>query len=364
MKTNELNYYIESHDINFSSNDEAAQIARFNAFDGLSTIFSCMDALGILGADSKFIELPDFTYSKNVERWNAGFSNGCIIYLDTNKTSFIPIGFRPNSCGVTFAKIKGWDGDEEKFLKKFKKILNSIPNANKNDFGRKNHFVGIYKNNNEYYIILHGSFSKIKTGINGLPGLYFDKDSYWNNNLKKYSYKNRELVYLISEAADEFYECYKKYEVLSTKLRKQIVNELFEENEVIFEGTHQGFYDINTILLGGYISKNPLVCPIMVSPNLPLYEVENTEKTVFINNQKYFFLPHGAGYKLIPGCSAKNTNIKNAFLLHYNNDAKVLTESIDLLPYEYRHNIIDLCCSKHELGYVKRIFSPVLNVKV
>ncbi len=285
MEICKLNNYIESCEVNFSNNDVATKIARYNAFTGMRAIFSCMKFNDILGSESKYIELPDFTYSKNVERWNAGFSNGCIMYLDTNDTPFIPIGFRPNCCGVTFAKIEGWNGDNNNFLKKFKKLIDENSDINGDDFGRKNHFVGIYKKGNEFYLILHGSFSKIKSGVNGMPGLYYDKDHYWDNKIKKYINEDIELVYLIGEAAVEYYQYYKKYENLSIKLRRQIIDELFPNNKLIFEGTHQGFYDINTILLGGYFSKSPIICPIMVSPDMPLYEVKTHQSVISLKNE-------------------------------------------------------------------------------
>lgn len=364
METFKLINHIESCEVNFSSNDAATEIARYNAFSGMKAIFSCMESNGILGSESKFIELPDFTYSKNAERWNSGFSNGCIMYLDTKDTPFIPIGFRPNSCGVTFAKIEGWNGDGNNFLKQFKEIIDENSDINSDDFGRKNHFVGIYKKNDEFYIILHGSFSKIKSGVNGIPGLYYDKEHYWDNKLKKYTNENLELVYLIGEEAVEYYQNYKKYENLSTKLRKQIIDNLFPNNELIFEGTHQGFYDINTILLGGYFSKNPITCPIMVSPDMPLYEVETPKSVISIKNQNYYCLPHGAGYKLATDCMAQLTDIPNIFSLQYENEAKVFTRYIELFPFEYRKDIIDVCCTRHKLGCVSNRFEPILNIKI
>lgn len=364
MENCKLNNYIESCEVNFSSNDVATKIAKYNAFTGMKTIFSCMESNGILGAESKFIELPDFTYSKNVERWNSGFSNGCIMHLDTKETPFIPIGFRPNSCGVTFAKIEGWDGNSEKFLKRFKKIIDETSDINSDDFGRKNHFVGIYNKNDEFYIILHGSFSKIKSGINGMPGLYYDKEHYWDDKLKRYTYEDLELVYLIGEEAVEYYQYYKEYENLSTKLRRRIIDALFPKNKVIFEGTHQGFYDIHTILLGGYISKSPIICPIMVSPDFPLYEVETKKSVVSIKNQEYYCLPHGAGYKLVPDCIAQSTDMQNVFSLQYENEAKTFTKYIELFPFEYRRDIIDVCCTRHKLGCVNNSFEPILNIKV
>lgn len=364
MNISELNRYIQLCEVNFSSDDTAAQIARHNALIGMKTIFSCMEANDILGLESKLIELPDFTYSKNVERWNAGFSNGCIIHLDTKNTPFIPIGFRPNSCGITFAKIEGWDGDSKKFLKQFKEIIREIVDINSDDFGRKNHFVGIYNKNDEFYIILHGSFSKIKSGINGIPGLYYDKEHYWDDKIKKYQYEDMELIYLIGELADEYYRYYKEYEDLSTKLRRQIINILFKKNELVFEGTHQGFYDIQTILLGGYISQRPITCPIMISPDMPIYEVETHQSAISINNHEYYCLPHGAGYKLLPDYITKVENMQDIFSLQYGNEARVFTKYIELFPFEYRRNIIDNCCIKHNLGCVRECFKPILNIKV
>ena len=117
-------------------------------------------------------------------------------------------------------------------------------------------------------------------------------------------------------------------------------------------------------MLGGYFSKNPITCPIMVSPDMPLYEVETPKSVISIKNQNYYCLPHGAGYKLATDCMAQLTDIPNIFSLQYENEAKVFTRYIELFPFEYRKDIIDVCCTRHKLGCVSNRFEPILNIKV
>ena len=75
-------------------------------------------------------------------------------------------------------------------------------------------------------------------------------------------------------------------------------------------------------------------------------------------------MPHGAGYKLATDCMAQLTDIPNIFSLQYENEAKVFTRYIELFPFEYRKDIIDVCCTRHKLGRVSNRFEPLLNIKV
>lgn len=151
--------------IDMSSGDPTAIIAKEHGLMGLTRLIMCMDKLGLNTDNNYFIALPDYTYTRNALRWNSGFPYGCIIYIDQIEP-FIPIDFRPNCCGVVFAEISEDDYDLVKLKNTYHSLLHSYSDLDSTDFNRRNHFFGIYRNEqtNKYYFLIHGSFMFAKKG--------------------------------------------------------------------------------------------------------------------------------------------------------------------------------------------------------
>ena len=82
MKQN-IKYYNESikHFIDLSTKDATANIAKEHGIIGLTRLNICMEKLDLDISNNFFIALPDFTYTRNALRWNAGFPYGCIINI-------------------------------------------------------------------------------------------------------------------------------------------------------------------------------------------------------------------------------------------------------------------------------------------
>ena len=140
MKQN-IKYYNESikHFIDLSTKDATANIAKEHGIIGLTRLNICMEKLDLDISNNFFIALPDFTYTRNALRWNAGFPYGCIINIGQT-IPFIPIDFRPNCCGIIFAEVPNQDYDIEQIQKKYLEIINSYDDINPNDFNKRNHF--------------------------------------------------------------------------------------------------------------------------------------------------------------------------------------------------------------------------------
>ena len=163
---NKIDFYNMAKEkiIDFSSMDPTAVIAKEQAILGLTRLLICMDSLGIDSKEVGLFALPDFTYTRNMNRWNAGFPCGCIITLGVINPAFIPIDFRPNCCGVIFVKFQEEIKEVSFYVKKYHEYIFSHDEIDKTDFNRGNHFIGIYKDkvNNDYYGLIHSSFTFAK----------------------------------------------------------------------------------------------------------------------------------------------------------------------------------------------------------
>ena len=358
------------HFIDISTEDATSILAKEKALIGLSLLIECYEQHSIPYDDLSLVALPDFTFTRNNLRWQNGFAYGCVVFLPKNGTPLIPIGFRPNCCGVILSKINEWDGDDKSFSEKFKDVVGSHDFINPNDFNRRNHFLSILKeeNSQNYFALLHGSFSKIKSDQKNLPGLYIEKSDYWKEKVSQVQVGTNgySFPYLISDSANEYYELYQKQEALSLKYREVIFNDLFDYHEVLFHEIHEGLFNKSTILLGAYASTTPFVCPLMVSPQTEVTMVKiNQNLSALTKNrisEPLYISPHGAGYELHGVKKAANHN--SEYILQFNNDATMRTNNILDLPFCYRKNVVEEWCVTKQAGEKKTSLIPIFSTKL
>lgn len=352
-----LDFYRLAQDkfIDLSSGDPTAVIAKEHGILGLTRLLVCMDSLGIDIEPVSFVALPDFTYTRNSSRWNAGFPYGCIITLGDSNSSFIPIDFRPNCCGVICVKLNNFVKETDYYIKNFNSLVKNHDEIDKTDFNRRNHFIGIYKSNNEYYGLIHGSFKFIK------EAMYSNHNKELYHRIKKMEILGSEISYLIGNEADEYYNYYLSLEQKSIEYRTQIAECLFPNSEVIFHKIHEGFFSKNTILLGAYADNKPFSYPLMLSPeiNLPLVTVNTPVST---NSGSFYCAPHGGGYGLSNVQQAKY--VENEYTLIYSNGASMITNNIIDMPFFYRKNVGEIWCERYKMGEIERNFQPIYNFKI
>ena len=344
--------------IDLSSKDSTSYLVKERGLIGLTRLLICMEELGIENG-AKLIALPDFTYTRNQLRWDAGFPYGCIVKINNPYNNFIPLEFRPNCCGVVFGEIPNKDYDFNVLKNRLINFINKSHYIDSNDFNKRNHFIGIYINpeTGKYYALLHGSFKYVKNN------LYSERKNKWSNKIQKKDILNKEILYLYGHDAIEYYNDYKIYENESSKLRLDIMNYLFfNEFKVLFNETHEGFRDINTILLGAYSSNTSFQCPIMLSADEDLYYI-NVNKPLSNIDDNFYCAPHGGGYRLSSIVNAKQLN-HDEFILTYPNKSIMITNNIIDLPFNYRKNTISLWCDKYEFGESILKLKPILNLKI
>lgn len=201
---NTLNEYYNQavgqfHD--YSTGDPTSVLAKEHGLIGLTRIIMCMNMVGINPSHVDFIALPDFTYTRNKLRWNAGFPYGCIIKFHEDDVPFIPVDFRPNCCGVVFAELPEFNESALSLQQKYYNIVSSYSELDSNDFNRRNHFMGIYQceKNKKYYFLLHGSFNFAKRA------LYSEKNESLFLDIKSEIIMGEPFTYLIGSQAQSYY---------------------------------------------------------------------------------------------------------------------------------------------------------------
>ena len=360
----EISYYKSALEnfIDYSTNDVTSSIAREHCYIGLSRLFSCMDSLGMDYNETKLVALPDFTYTRNPARWDAGFPYGCIMTLNQNNPPFIPLDFRPNCCGIIFAEIPYSDYDISMIQKKYYEIINSYKEIDNKDFNRRNHFLGLYRDDSSHkcYFLIHGSFKFVKRQ------LYSEHNNELLSKVRIHESDLGQFRYLLGDNAISYYNNYMDFEELTFKYRDIILNELFPKAKTIFQKTHEGFLDMQTILLGAYAENTPFECPIMLAPECDLCLIDVNQSIAISETKKLYCAPHGGGYALstisdaIPFGAKEN----NEYLITFPNGSQMLTNNVLDMPFYYRTNTAYEWCENYQMGKVINSISPILNLKV
>jgi len=335
------------------------------AIKGMYKIHSCLNEIGLLGENSKLVALPDFTFSRSDYRFKAGFPYGSLIYIDSKDVPFIPIEFRPNCCGIIFIELSDYQRDIAQITDKLSKIEKQKLNVTSDDLRRGNHFIGIYKNElrQKYYAIIHNSFEFVKIGYGEIPGLYTDKTNYWEGLIKKHSVVNETFSYLIGKPAADYYAAYLEHEKHSKELRIELANYLFEDCAVIFNETHEGFFSMNTIMLGTYAQKAPFTCPIMLSSNdsLPIFEIRKALPTL---PDEVFACPHGGGYSILHLASGQYNPTQNIYTVQFQNGAEMTMSDLRKLNFDYRSNTAIIWADTYGFGNVTELLATISNFKI
>lgn len=346
----------------YSTGDPTSVIAREHGLIGFTRIITCMQHIGLNHLNIDFIALPDFTFTRNKFRWNAGFPYGCIIRFHKDEVPFIPVDFRPNCCGVIFAELPEFNDSALTLQQKYHDIVCSYSDIDSSDLNRRNHFMGIYKNENnqKFYFLLHGSFEFAK------KALYSEKNETLALGMKSEMVMGEPFSYLIGHQAKAYYDNYKKFETLTIQYRELITKTLFPNAKIIFHRTHEGFNELHTILLGAYADNKPFDCPIMLAPECDLVLIKNNKPIQIDDKPSLYCAPHGGGYAIGELSMAKRIdfNLEGMYVLTYPNNSEMFTNSILDLPFYYRTQSERVWCEKYHMANELLRLKPILNLKV
>ncbi len=358
--------YANKNIIDYTGQDSTANLLKEYAVYGMYNLLSAINDIGGSVENTKLIALPDFTFSRNEYRWKAGYPYGSIIYIDSNNIPFMPLGFRPNCCGITMCKVPKDSIKPQIILKKINELPNLELDLSNDDLKRGNHFIGTYYDDisKEYYAIIHGSFSFVKSGYKELPGLYIDKTKYWNNKKKVFNTKFTSFEYLIEDTALEYYNTFKIFEEITKKNRRKIANFLFEGCEILFNETHEGLFDLQTISLGAYVMNHPYSCPIMLSAEIDMPIVKISNAILDLSHTRIFVCPHGGGYLLSNIMDGHYVADNSNYELTYINNAKLITSDIRNLTHTYRTNTDMTWINTYNFGSCEKRLKTINNFKL
>jgi len=343
--------------IDYSSGDPTSILAKEHGLLGLTRVMACMESVGLDSDKVRFTALPDFTYTRNKLRWGAGIPYGCIIKFDEDLPPFIPLDFRPNCCGIVFARLNSFNYSIEDLQKRYYQIVDKYSAIDSNDFNRRNHFMGIYNcaAENCYYFLIHGSFNFVK------DALYSERNEKLLSTAESKTIMGKTFTYLIGEKAQDYYQNYLELEQKTLFYRELIASEMFPDAKIVFNRTHEGFYNVHTLLLGAYADASPFVCPIMLAPEMDLPIIKT-----FVPINSLYCAPHGGGYALLEVANVQRTTIKlNAnYLLSYPNRSQMMTDNVLDMPFFYRTNTDRFWCSEYKMAHELDRMTPIINLKI
>lgn len=362
MKTVFFEKYNEAKQsiLDLSTHDATSIIALERGYIGITRILICLHEIGVIYGKCKMVALPDFTYTKHMDRWQAGFPYGCVVSIDSNGIPFIPIDFRLNACGVLLAEMTSLPYELHEIKQKLNTIMLSHREFNESDFKRGNHFIGIYEAVGKYYLLVHGSLDSVKSL------LYVERNKHLLNKVKYRDILGCNFGYLIENDAEKYYAEYLKCETQTMYFREILAQELFPDSKVIFNRTHEGFHKIDTFFLGGYVSSIPFSCPIMMSPGSNL-SIIHVDKSIQLLGNHLYYSPHGGGYALCEVIDAKTFGldpISGCYTLAYSNGAQLLSDDILKMPFYYRTNTDQCWCYLYNMGHIEQYLRPIYNLKI
>jgi hypothetical protein len=355
--------------VDLSSQDATATIAKENAYLGIMRILTAYRQEGHPDADVRLIGLPDMTMTRNHLRWQAGFSYGCVILMDSALPPLIPIDFRPNCCGVTLAEI---DRDNFEFSHVVQKLHDGL-DINKEmktqDLSRGNHFVAVLRTGGRFFALLHSSFAEVKKDTPARPGLYSEQSAYWSHRTRSVEIGDQTFTYLYGDDAEEYYTVYKKSEAWTKRIRSAVISDLFPCANVVFNETHEGFFDIKTLLLGAYVSHESFDFPLMVAPDVPMTYLHTNKTLKMLTGDdslpELYVSPHGAGYAINDAVSGAVSKVSpTIYEIEFRNRSVMHCTNIQGLMLSYRKDVTDYWCDC--FGASKKLFDlePVFFAKI
>jgi len=395
--------------------DLAEELCRVNMAYGLAKIRYVQQQMGIR-PDACFVGAPDATVTRNVDRWEAGFSYGGRIRFSGD---FAVLSVKSNCCGIYLGLLPDLP-DSVSVLERIRALQEdpqprsplgggACGNAEGGggvrrltppvagtaiswDFAASNHFVSVVRmrtpwRNRPYAVLLHGSGPELRSeGPHG-PGLYADASAELSRMATREDTPWGPLLIAKGPQAAQFFSGYKSAEEAAKQRRSVIARSIFPEVEDVCNTTHQGLLACNDILLGCLSEAPGSSVPIVLRADLPVYIVQARpnlsgrilEKTgmgpwaerlgLYDRVAHADLLPHGGGYS-IPTYRrverVEQMGTVRVFVLRTGKGTGALVHHRNFrhVPYGYRGEEVIRQVESLELGNIVAVADPVLEYMV
>lgn len=352
--------------------DVSAKLASQNLLWGMARTLQALRKIDSR-AEIRFIASPDFTITRSQARWGSGFAYGGLTHFKCSEPVVL-VELRPNTCGTLFARIE----KEANYAKLRNRIVTyrSTQQQLEWDYGRKNHFINLYQENEETaYVLVHGCPKELKADTDERPGLYFDRSPYWQARITTIETDFGECFLLVGGAATEFLDMYQQAEMSSLMGREKVATDIFDEITILSNETHEGMHGDKLYFQGCHICPNfESQYPLMTALGEPLYIVTASpsaacnKRLAEINSDILSLLPHGTGYDLPSMGTIENVELLDNGQLLFSLTSEVGVDSIfsnfSHTPYSHRGpEIVDSWCTDGELEIVSKL-KPLLCSKL
>lgn len=284
--------------------DAAEKLTALNMTYGLAKIHHYQTARGIL-PDCIFIGAPDATVTRNVNRWLRGIGYGGLISWGGD---FSILDIKPNGCGMLMGLLPETplkEAVEKRWKDLRKKSLQIESRKIRWDLGTGNHFLILctpQETDGEWNLpwrgpvfILHSSGKENRAETEQGPGLYWDQSLELQKTMVTHSTPWGDLSVLEDKHSDRYHQHCIQVHTFQMERRCLLAKALLGDFEMLFNGTHQGIYSPGTAILGCYKfgpKKNrhiiqgpenpdyPIVFPLTLKPDIPVYLLEPTENFI------------------------------------------------------------------------------------
>lgn len=377
------------HIYDFGLKDASDVLAQLNLRYGLGKIITALENRNIDTDNLIAVTTPDSGITRNKERWQAGFSYGCLIRWPSEEETDIALAFpqiKPNACGMIVAKIENVP-DATDLCDKLSSLDKDgvrIQNSKlKLNVGVSNHFIEVCRveeshgsqlNKGDIVAVIHTSPSELKSEL-------YDFDAWRQKGGQWEETPLGPIFVLEGEVARQYYETYRQVEEFSFQKRLVLAQSLFEEFEVIANPTHQGLFNNNEARLGLYrFDDQEQLFPVTFRWDLHVYlmkpQANMAEDILHLRGKKIRsqvrdiltnlnMLPHGGGYQ-IPyqpdGWRIVQNGSKRLFAFKNDRNEFIFSSPAEI-PYSYRGLEILDEIAKLRLGTVAAKLKQVYTLK-
>lgn len=278
--------------------DPTCALARQIATIGLLRMHVLQEHLG-LEPNAILSVAPDATPSSNPRRCQAGFASGTR-YSWESARAWLPVGFGPNACGIT---VVGLDHLPSTGITMAR--ISDLVRAGLRldgldvelDFGRKNHFVGVFEAVEPGVFpypavaVLHCSAPELKR-----------RSEVRNVSVVPDPAKVRRLDsvvgpvdYLVDGAAEAFFDEFRRAARFASAKRLLLAEAIFPGGAVLSNRMHQGYAGMSEVALGSHVDDSlggPYAYLCGLEDDSFLYRPRGE---LSADAERVAVLPHGAG---------------------------------------------------------------------
>jgi hypothetical protein len=363
----------DEHLIDWAAPDLAGRASVQLARYALARIHHLEEQLGV-EPSATCIVAPDSSPSRNPQRLAGGYSTGGELWWNPEHP-ILPLDSLPNCCGIALAQIELRRSPADYYqalhnLATKPPHLDGVPIIV--DVNRKNHFVGIYRDNDDtHYAVVHCSAPEYRHDSPTGFGLNVYDSPELSRSATVANTPAGPLTHLEQAADRERYihttELARDY---ARRKRARILETTFGDNtRVIADRQHQGFAQANHIVLGAQLPDPASDTYVyLLGADQPLHLTTRSQPAGLpANLSTPALVPHGCGHTYQTEYTTIDVELTArgfTFTLTAPDSQTAITGSLDHLPATDRGTASLRAAAHHGLLSDQQTLTLVVNLRL